>query len=380
MSVVVGGRKKSSMFVDSNRELRRLSRASVSVLLKEELDRYSNKRNLIFPEAPDLWDSFWIGLLVIFVFSVIPGLCFFASRSFPLHWLPTNESMTFENLGLTMDLYRTSGYGIVTPLSRAMPSYFFVHVCAGSIGSALLVFMFTTGRVLRWRLADGTVSYDSAKDLHKIVAFWSSLCWTVVIVTGAITIPLLHPVLQVANYAELAGVLLLLIGTLISAYLRQWVFHRLCAWGLVYSATASVFVGMSGRSLQAFTGMSAYEIKAIGYTVAFLTPIVGLARDLYVEISKLSRDNEDMILSLAKKSHKRVSESSVRRFAKEMKPFKAARSDKMRMMSLYQHVMKAEPLEAYIVKRHSSSVYKPWLDRMEEFRDEMNEEYEKDDS
>ena len=80
---------------------------------------------------------------------------------------------------------------------------------------------------MRWRLADGTVDWDDAEDLHKLSALYSSVFWIVIIGTGASAIPLLHPTLQIANYAELAGVTALFIGTLLSAYFRQWILQRL---------------------------------------------------------------------------------------------------------------------------------------------------------
>jgi hypothetical protein len=210
---------------------------------------------------------------------------------------------------------------------------------------------------MRWRLADGTIQYDSADDLHRLAAFWSALFWSVIIISGALTIPLLHPTLQIANYAELVGVLTMFFGVLGSAYTRQWVLHRLCAWGLIYSATASVFVGLSGRSLQAWTGYSAYQIKAVGYTVAFCVPILGLIRDIYQEVKKLNHDNKKFIQSLSQERYQRNVNEQKLNFVQQIKPFKGGRSDKMRRLSLLQHIASREPEEDFCRRR--SSVVQP---------------------
>jgi hypothetical protein len=351
-------RQSSSLFRETAVEVRRLTLSKsvrVSVLVAEEVTRLRTERHLVFPEAPEKWDMFWVGLLVIFVFSTIPGLFYFAFRQFPHHWTPLHQTLAQD--GVEMQLYETAGYGVVTPLQGPMHSFFFLHVFSALSSSVLLVFLFTTGRVLRWRLADGTIRYDSADDLHRLAAFWSTLLWTVIIITGALTIPLLHPTLQIANYAELVGVLTMFLGVLGSAYTRQWVLHRLCAWGLIYSATASVFVGLSGRSLQACTGYSAYQIKAVGYTVAFFVPILGLIRDLYQEFKKLSRDNEDFIQSLSQERYQRNVDVQKLKFVQQIKPFKGARSDKMRRLSMLQHIASREPEEDFCRRR--SSVVEP---------------------
>jgi hypothetical protein len=348
--------RSSCLLRETAEEVQRLTLSksvSVSVLVTEEVTRLRAERHLVFPETPEKWDMFWIGLLVIFVFSTIPGLFYFASRHFPYHWTPLNQTLTHERSGVNMQLYETAGYGVVTPLQRPVHSFFFLHVCSAFLSSALLVILFTTGRVMRWRLADGTIHYDSADDLHRLAAFWSFLLWTVIIITGALTIPLLHPTLQVANYAELVGVLTMFLGVLGSAYTRQWVFHRLCAWGLIYSATASVFVGLSGRSLQALTGYSAYQVKAVGYTVAFCVPILGLIRDIYQEVKKLNRDNNEFIQSLSRERYQRNVNEQKLNFVKQIKPFKGARSDKMRRLSLLQHIAAREPEEDFCRRRSS---------------------------
>ena len=218
-----------------------------------------------------------------------------------------------------------------------MPSYFILHTGSAFLASAQLLILFSTGRVLRWKLTSGTIEYDSAEDLHRLLALWSSVCWLIVISTGAMTIPMLHPSLQVANYAELCGVAAMFVGSIVSAYSRQWVLHRLCAWGLIYSATASVFVGVSGRALQKFSAMPVYNIKAIGYTVAFMVPIIGLVRDIVIEIQKLfnGQQNEELIQSLADRRHQLVSDKS-RRFANELTPLQASRADKLRRLSYIQ--------------------------------------------
>jgi hypothetical protein len=347
-------RGSSGIYGDTKFELKRLSsRVSFTSLLTDEIARVTKKRNLVFPEAPGHWDMFWIGLLAVFVLSVIPGLFKFASRSFPFHWEPTGTSMVLEDMNTTLRLYKTAGYGIVTPLSKPMPSYFILHVLAGCLASLLLLVLFSTGRVMRWRLANGSVDYDSAEDLHKLAALASSFCWTVVIVTGAITIPLLHPTLQMANYAELCGVVCLFVGALSSAYFRQWVLHRLFAWGLIYSAVASIFVGVSGRSLQAWTGMTAYEIKAIGYAVAFLTPILGLIRDLLCEVSKMYSDYDALVQRIGADRQRGMKQTTL----VGARPFQAARGDKMRRLSLWQHLRRVESREEHNARRHSSIYY-----------------------
>eukprot|EP00545_Synedropsis_sp_CCMP1620_P003703 CAMPEP_0119011302 /NCGR_PEP_ID=MMETSP1176-20130426/5588_1 /TAXON_ID=265551 /ORGANISM="Synedropsis recta cf, Strain CCMP1620" /LENGTH=275 /DNA_ID=CAMNT_0006964103 /DNA_START=27 /DNA_END=854 /DNA_ORIENTATION=+ len=239
-----------------------------------------------------------------------------------------------------------------------MHTFFLLHVFSALLSSALLVILFTTGRVLRWRLQDGTIHYDSADDLHRIAGFWSALVWTVIIITGALTIPLLHPTLQIANYAELVGVLIMFIGVLLSAYTRQWVLHRLCAWGLIYSATASIFVGLSGRSLQAWTGYSPYQVKAVGYTIAFCIPILGLIRDIYQELKKLNRDDREFLQSLSRERYQKDLNAQKLNFVKPFKPFKGARGDKMRRLSLIQHLVTREPKEEFL-RRRSSDVRIP---------------------
>ena len=349
-------RRSSSLFHETASEVRRLTLSksvSVSVLVTEEVTRLRTERQLVFPEAPELWDMFWIGLLLIFVLSTVPGLIYFCSRRFPYHWTPLNQTVTHD--AVYMELYETAGYGVVTPLQRPMHSFFFLHVFSAFLASALLFVKFTTGRVMRWRLADGTFNYDSADDLHRLAALWSSLLWTVIIIAGALTIPLLHPTLQIANYAELVGVSTMFIGVLLSAYTRQWILHRLCAWGLIYSATASVFVGLAGRGLQAWTEYSAYEIKAVGYTVAFCTPIFGLIRDIIQELKKLNRDNEQFIQSLSQARYQRDVQARKLMFVQQIKPFQGARSDKMRRLSLLQHITAGEPEDEY-ARRRSSAV------------------------
>ena len=350
----------TSILLDVRSELTRLhnSNTSLRTLLHTEVQRAldQNKRILLFPQAPTLWDCFFLGLLVIFVVSVLPGITLFVQRTFPQYWtLFQNQSVYFENMDLHMNLYKTACYGIVTPLSKPMPFYFVWHVVAGSTASFLLLLLFTTGRVMRWRLADGTLDYDAAHDLHKLLALASTVCWTTIIVTGGSTIPLLHPTLQVANYAELVGVSTLFVGTLLTAYLRQWVFHRLLAWGLIYSAVASVFVLITGRSLQALTNWSAYDIKAIGYTVAFATPIFGLARDVVKEASKVGQDKEQVVLELAQKHNLVLTQSKIRPIQKA-RPFQAARGDQLRTLSLWQHIVQVEPLEEHQSRRYSSIV------------------------
>jgi hypothetical protein len=318
----------------------------VAELLKDESDRLVNNRSIIFPELPTYWDYFWIGLLAIFVISVLPGLGYFVSRSFPFHWQPVDGDPVHVNTDLDSDnganvqalhLFESAGYGIVTPLSQPMPSYFILHIGFAFLASAQLLILFTTGRVVRWKLTSGTIEYDSAEDLHRLLALWSSICWLIVIITGAMTIPILHPTLQVANYAELCGVAAMFVGSIVSASTRQWVVHRLCAWGLIYSATASVFVGVSGRALQKFTAIPVFNIKAIGYTVAFMVPIIGLVRDIVIEIQKAlnGQQNEELIQSLADRRHQLVSEKS-RRFANELKPLQASRSVNLRRLSYIQ--------------------------------------------
>ena len=340
---------------DTVREISRMTKSiSVSTLLNEEIQRVKTKRGLIFPEMPSAWDTFWIGLLVIFVLSVIPGIFRFAARSFPNNWEATGETVTFEDVNVEMALYKSAGYGIITPLSKPMPFYFLFHILFGGFASLLLWWLFTTGRVMRWRLADGTVDYDSAEDLHKICAMLSAISWTLIIVTGGITIPLLHPTLQVANYAELGGVCALFVITLLSAYFRQWVFHRLAAWGLIYSAVAAVFVCICGRTLQAWSSMSTFEIKAIGYSVAFFTPIFGLTRDVLKELSKLRNDSLVKDLEqIGRKKGAKLKKSKIK-FVAEARPFKAARGDRLRQVSLWKHVMGAEPVEVYQSRRFSS--------------------------
>jgi len=340
---------------DTVREISRMTKSiSVSTLLNEEIQRVKTKRGLIFPEMPSAWDTFWIGLLVIFVLSVIPGIFRFAARSFPNNWEATGETVTFEDVNVEMALYKSAGYGIITPLSKPMPFYFLFHVLFGGLASLLLWWLFTTGRVMRWRLADGTVDYDSAEDLHKLCAMLSAISWTLIIVTGGITIPLLHPTLQVANYAELGGVCALFVITLLSAYFRQWVFHRLAAWGLIYSAVAAVFVCVCGRTLQAWSSMSTFEIKAIGYSVAFFTPIFGLSRDVLKELSKLSNDSlVNDLEQIGRKKGAKLKKSKIK-FVAEARPFKAARGDRLRQVSLWKHVMGAEPVEVYQSRRFSS--------------------------
>ena len=340
---------------DTIREISRMKKeVSVRTLLNEEIQRVKTKRGLIFPEMLSAWDTFWIGLLLLFVLSVIPGIFRFAARSFPNNWEATGESVTFEDVNVKMALYKSAGYGIITPLSRPMPFYFLFHVLFGGFASLLLWWLFTTGRVMRWRLADGTVDYDSAEDLHKICALLSAISWTAIIVTGGMTIPLLHPTLQVANYAELGGVLALFVITLLSAYFRQWVFHRLAAWGLIYSAVAAVFVCVSGRTLQAWSGLSTFEIKAIGYSVAFFTPIFGLTRDVLKELSKLRNDSlVNELEQIGRKKGAELKKSKIN-FVAEARPFKAARGDRLRQVSLWKHVMGAEPIDVYQSRRFSS--------------------------
>ena len=228
------------------------------------------------------WDAFWISTLCLFCFSVIPGLIRFASRQFPNHWVPTSDSMTivgamsFETI--TLNLYETAGYGIVTPLLEPMPFYFFFHVLFACIASVLLVGSFITGRIIRRKKLYSEVDYVTASDLHTQLAKVGSVCWLIVIVTGGFAVSILHPTLQIANYAELIGVSALFVGTVVSVKTESWVIHRFCAWGLIYSAAASVFVGASGRLLQSYTDLSAFEVKAIGYVVAFSIPIIGLSR------------------------------------------------------------------------------------------------------
>ena len=339
---------------DTVSEISRLTKEiSVRTLLNEEIQREKTKRGLIFPEMPSAWDTFWIGLLLIFVLSVIPGLFRFGARSFPNYWEATGEIVNFEDVNVKMALYKSAGYGIITPLSRPMPFYFLFHVLFGGFASLLLWWLFTTGRVMRWRLADGTVDCDSAEDLHKICALLSTMSWTVIIVTGGITIPLLHPTLQVANYAELGGVCALFVITLLSAYFRQWVFHRLAAWGLIYSAVAAVFVCVCGRTLQAWSGLSTFEIKAIGYSVAFFTPIFGLTRDILRELSKLRNDNVNELEQLGRKKGAELKKSKTN-FVAKARPFQAARGDRLRQVSLWKHVMGTEPVEVYQSRRFSS--------------------------
>lgn len=349
-------RANSKVFLDTTLELKQLkSQVSVWTLLQDEIQRLGHKRSLVFPEAPSRWDRFWIGLLGVFVLSIIPGLFRFGAWRFPGHWKPTGETLRLnDNINATLQLYTTAGYGIVTPLSKPMPSYFFFHVMMGGMASLLLLVLFATGRVMRWRLTNGTVKYDSAENLHKLAALASLVCWPVIIVSGAITVPILHPILQVANYAECAGVLTLFVGTLLSAYFRQWIVHRLMAWGLIYSAVASIFVGISGRCLQAWSGWTAFEIKALGYTVAFLTPIFGLLRDLWCEAAKVHQQGyyEEMLARAAKQSHCELTD--MHEVPSVPCPFQAARSIKLRRLSLCNHLKQAEPLAEHQTRRHSS--------------------------
>jgi hypothetical protein len=111
--------------------------------------------------------------------------------------------------------------------------------------------------------------------------------WFIIIISGDLDIPLLHPTLQLANYAELFGLSALFVGTLTLAYYRQGILHCLCNWGLVYSATASVFLLINGQMLQALSDLSCFvHIKGIkNYILSFSIQIVGLARDLVMEES-----------------------------------------------------------------------------------------------
>jgi hypothetical protein len=325
--------------------------------MEKEIERITKKRILFMPEAPTKWDSFWVGLLVVFVVSVLPGAYAYLASRWPTggrYWVPTGETIHFEDVQTDMAFYHTPHFGIQTPLSKPMSNYFFIHVICGSMSAGLLVLLFTTGRVMRWRLADGTVDYDTAEDLHKLTAFYSSAIWFIIIISGALAIPLLHPTLQLANYAELFGVSALFVGTLTSAYYRQWILHRLCAWGLVYSATASVFLLINGRMLQAFSNLSCFHIKAINYVLAFSIPIVGLARDLVMEFTKFDKldEMEGTLRTIAVKNNLVLRQSSTFQFGAV--PFQAARGDKTRRMSLWQHIMQTEPEEEHVLHRNSS--------------------------
>jgi hypothetical protein len=353
--------RKSSLLMlqDTATETRRVVRVSVSALINEEIQRITQKRSLIFPEAPEKWDMFWAGMLVVFIATVLPGFYMYYSQSLSQgvgapYWKPIGQSVFFENVKTGMEIYETPHYGVLTPLRAPMPNHFVFHVLFGTLASVLLIMLFTTGRVMRWRIADGTVDYDSAEDLHKLSAFWSLWFWLIIIGTGTYAIPLLHPTLQYANYAEMVGVATLFVGTLLSAYFRQWILHRLCSWGLIYSATASVFLLVNGRALQAYSSLPCFYIKAINYILAFSIPIVGILRDTRYEFSKLNNveDNVSKLREIAKKTNQQLQTSRRSQFG--VTPFQAARGDKKRRLSLWQHITQAEPLEDYTSRRHSS--------------------------
>mmetsp|Transcript_22015 Transcript_22015/g.51845 ORF Transcript_22015/g.51845 Transcript_22015/m.51845 type:complete len:615 (+) Transcript_22015:121-1965(+) len=356
------GDRSSAMITDTTSEMTRLVRhVSVKTLLGEEIQRATNRnrRVLMFPEAPDLWDVFWISLLVVFVLSVLPGTFAYVWSRLPSslpYWVTTGDTVHFYDVNSTMALYHSPHFNILTPLSKPMPNYFFVHIVFGAVASCLLIFLFTTGRVMRWRLADGTVDYDSADDLHKLSALFSSIFWVIIIGTGASAIPLLHPTLQIANYAELFGVVALFVGTLLSAYFRQWILHRLCVWGLIYSATASVFLLVNGRLLQAYSGLPCFQVKAINYVLAFSIPIVGLGRDVFGELKKMNTDDDKMELKLqqvAEEHNLQLHRSSNFQFGTNQ-AFKATRGDRGRKISFWQHVTQSEDLSEYETRRHSS--------------------------
>jgi hypothetical protein len=346
--------KSSIILEDSESEM-----ISATALINQEVERIMKRRKLFFPEAISKWDIFWVGLLFLFVLSVLPGFyCYFA-KVYPQgdsYWKPTGGISFFRDVDKLMTLYTTPHFGITTPLQLPMPNHFVTHVLFGGLASALLVFHFITGRVMRWRLTNGTVKFESAEALHKSAAIWSSIFWVIIIVTGTKAVPLLHPFLQIANYAESCAVSTLFIGTLLSAYSRQWVLHRLCSWGLIYSATASVFLLVNGRLLQALTTVPTYNIKAINYLLAFSIPMVGLLRDILYECSKLNQveENEAGLYELAEQNHQHLIPMEIEAYS--CKPFQAARGYKQRRLSLWRHIMEAEPDAEYATRRSFSAV------------------------
>eukprot|EP00521_Asterionellopsis_glacialis_P000788 CAMPEP_0195249404 /NCGR_PEP_ID=MMETSP0706-20130129/2095_1 /TAXON_ID=33640 /ORGANISM="Asterionellopsis glacialis, Strain CCMP134" /LENGTH=118 /DNA_ID=CAMNT_0040301199 /DNA_START=185 /DNA_END=541 /DNA_ORIENTATION=+ len=88
------------------------------------------------------------------------------------------------------------------------------------------------------------------------------------------------------------------------------------------------------------------------YILAFCVPIVGLTRDILLELSKVKKRNEavNLIDQFSWKEGMKLRRESLE-FG--MVPFKAARGDKLRKLSLFIHIMQAESHEDYLKRRSS---------------------------
>jgi len=292
-------------------EAYRLANLPLASLLGSEVSRSVNKMHLWMPELPSYWDQFWMINTVVFVFSMIPGLFGFVSRPFPEHWEKIgtftydNETMnnyfmygedTTNNSAAEFGLYMSAGYQLHTPLLHPMPSTFWIHTTCACLSGVMLIFQITSGRTIRWKIEPelNSAHLTKAEDVHALLGYLSFPIWVAILITGGHAIELLHPTLQLPNKMEWCGVTSLVILTFVSAWKKWWILHRLCSWGLIYSAGASVVVCVCGNTMQNILNLSVYDTKAFNYFFAYATVLIGVVHDVIHELRKLSFEMETL--------------------------------------------------------------------------------------
>lgn len=231
-----------------------------------------------------IWDILWVLIIITFIVSLIPGLLRFPMRAYPNHWAKIKQGATSDMTAVSCveGIYSSASYHINTPLQYPMPSFFYFHIIAAFGAGVILLLQMTSGRTIRWGKTQKVVQF--AQGVHSKLGYLSIGIWVIIVITGGMSIRLLHPTFQVLNSIELVAVTSLLILTVVSAWKGWWALHRISARGLVYSAGTSVVIACTGNIMQHILLFSVYDTKLYNYGFAFIVPAIGICFDIAHEL------------------------------------------------------------------------------------------------
>lgn len=201
-------------------------------------------------------------LMVLYVASVIPGSIDFAwqhvTNNERQYWVEADDYLFLSNC-----------YKVVTWLNQPMPHYFNLHIIFSILFATGLVFnKYTNERV--------------SQRLHSVIGYITVLFGLVIVVTGGMATQYVHSFFQIPLSIEGFGILVLLIGVVVTGHLERKSVHVVCVQCLMVSVWISVFVGVIQRVFQYFN-IHYLLCKCSGVALAFL----GVAFVGFYEIHKV---------------------------------------------------------------------------------------------
>ena len=227
----------------------------------------------------------WIELtmMVLYILSVLPGTLDFI-------WLHVVNDEREYWVETTLGLFVSNCYKINTWLSEPMPLYFNSHIAFSILFSAGLVINKHLKRFM-------------SQDLHQKCGFIVILFGLVIVVSGAFSTLIVHPMFKIPLLLEGIGVFCLLVGTVVTGKRKNKAAHKICVQCLIVSCWISIFVGGIQRIFQ-YAGIYYIFCKCSGVALAFIGVIFTGLRGIYLRYIRRKRLHEIIMRNIHEKPNK----------------------------------------------------------------------------